>query len=436
MDWKFWKPEKHPGEPTANWPVDIHAALRHLLDLYERADALPFSSWAAPGIEFSSDVRDIAQTGARGYQLALWFWLFAEKHGALAARMARESFCLLADARHQGSGDSIDQLLDLENRIAHVFETISAEQRTFKQEGLTVQLPMEYFLASAYFRLAPHSPYAAEHASDMQGDDYKVAACFRHATEQALSVFRPMIEAVEFNATSLPNWKWSAQAGAAERHLRRRFNNPLFPLHRQMVTAHDVHEARVADNRALQDIRHELNDLAREFYSTNDLPLNWRPFLDDFRERLDLLEDRRVIVGGANDGLGDAIAEVRRNVLDAWRGAIQKNRQSLTALDQEEARRTERRAMLIDSDWTAQLFSQGSLIPSDEIVPALLSEPPGEVERAVTCMQADPRLHETLATCRVSARRLVESLRAAGHDVPDVSEKLRILDGAPGQVPA
>ncbi|CAL8480938.1 hypothetical protein [Caballeronia sp. S22] len=245
-----------------------------------------------------------------------------------------------------------------------------------------------------------------------------------------------MIQAVEFNAVSLPNWKWSVHAGAAECHLRRRHNNPLFPLHRQMVTAFDVHEARVADNPALQDIRHELNVLSREFYSTNDLPLNWRSFLDDFRERLDVLEDRRLIAGGANDGLGEAISEVRQNVLGAWRGAIQKNRQSLTALDREEAEKAERRGILIGSDWTAQLFSQGSLIPPDEVVPALLSEEPIEYERAVTCMQADPRLHETLASCRVAARRLVETLRAAGNDVPHIDEKLRILDGAPGQVPA
>ncbi|GJH14434.1 hypothetical protein CBA19CS11_36370 [Caballeronia novacaledonica] len=436
MDWKFWKPEKHSDEPTANWPVDSHASLQHVLGLYERADVAPFSSWAAPGIEFSPDVRGVAQAGSRGYQLALYFWLFAEKHGALAARMARESFCLFADAAHPGSGDSVDQLLDLHNRLAHTFETISEEQRTFEQDGLTVTLPMEFFLASAYFKLAPNSPYAGDNSSDMHGDDYMLAACFRHATEQALSVFRPLIHAVEFSAASLPNWKWSVQAGAAERHLQRRHNNPLFPLHRQMVTASDVHEARVADNRALQDIRHELSALGREFYSTSDLPLNWRSFLDDFRERLDILEDRRLIAGGANDGLGDAISELRQDVLSAWRGAIQKNRQSLTALDREEAQKAARRAILVGSDWTAQLFSQGSLIPPDEVVPALLSEAPVEFERAVTCMQADPRLHETLANCRVSARRLVESLRAAGNEVPQISEKLRMLDGTPGQVPA
>jgi hypothetical protein len=59
------------------------------------------------------------------------------------------------------------------------------------------------------------------------------------------------------------------------------------------------------------------------------------------------------------------------------------------------------------------------------------------LEKAVTGLQAEPRLHETLAHCRASAHRLVGELRAAGHNVPDTADKLRILDGTtPRQVPA
>jgi hypothetical protein len=68
-------------------------------------------------------------------------------------------------------------------------------------------------------RLRPDSPYAGDEAASLQGNDYKLADCFRHATDEALSVFRPMIQAVEFDAKTLPNWKWSARPGAAERHL-------------------------------------------------------------------------------------------------------------------------------------------------------------------------------------------------------------------------
>ena len=439
MDWRFWKAEKRPEE-VRNWPADTHESIRQLLGMYQGAAAAPFANWAAPGIAFTSEVGATAQNGVKGYQLALWFWLFAEKHGSIAARMARETFCLLADAAQPASGDAIDAQLDLANRLAHSVEAISAEQRTFRQEGLSVELPMEFFLATGTLRLRPDSPYAGNADASLQGNDYKLADCFRHATEEALAVFRPMIEAVEFDAKSLPNWKWSPRPGAAERHLQRRSGNPLFPLHRQMVTAHDVHEARLADNQALQDIRHELNEVSRAFFEKPQLPLNWLPYLEGYRDHVDRLDERRLVAGGQNAALGDAIAALRADILATWRAEIQKNRHSLAALDQDEAQKAERRALLYGCDWTAQLLSHGSLIPPEEVVPALLSESPPELEKAVSGLQAEPRLHETLAHCRAAAHRLVSELRAAGHSFPDMTDKLRILDGSlegtPGPLPA
>ncbi|MDR3099223.1 MAG: tryptophan leader peptide [Paraburkholderia sp.] len=432
MDWRFWKTEKPRPEEARIWPTDTHDSIRQLLGMYQGAGAPPFANWAAPGIAFAPDVAATAQNAVKGYQLALWFWLFAEKHGTIAARMARETFCLLADAAQPASGDAIDALLDLENRLAHSVEAISAEQRTFRQEGHAVEVPMEFFLATGTLRLWHDSPYAGEAGMSPQGNDYKLADCFRHATGEALSLFRPMIEAVEFNAKSLPNWKWSARMGAAERHLQRRYSNPLFPLHRQMVTAHDVHEARLADSQALLDIRNELNDVRRAFFEKPELPLNWQAYLEGYRDHLDRLDERRLVAGGQNASLGDAIAALRADILATWRAEIQKNRNSLAALDQDEARKAERRTLLYGCDWTAQLLSHGSQIPPEEVVPALLSESPAELEKAVSGLQAEPRLQETLAHCRAAAHRLVGELRAAGHNVPDMTDKLRILDGAHG----
>jgi hypothetical protein len=435
MDWRFWKTEKRLEE-ARNWPTDTHESIRQLLGMYQGAATAPFANWAAPGVAFTPDVEAIAQNSVKGYQLALWFWLFAEKHGTIAARMARETFCLLADAAQPSSGETIDALLDMENRLARSVEAISDEQRTFRQEGLTVELPMEFFLATGTLRLRPDSPYAGDANISLQGNDYKLADCFRHATEEALAVFRPMIEAVEFDAKSLPNWKWSTRPGAAERHLQRRYGNPLFPLHRQMVTAHEVYEARLADNQALQDIRNELNDVSRAFYERQELPLNWLPYLEGYRDQADRLDERRLVAGGQNTSLGDAIAALRADILAPWRAEIQKNRHSLAALEQDEARKAERRALLYGCDWTAQLLSHGSLIPPEEVVPALLSESPPELEKAVAGLQAEPRLHETLAHCRAVAHRLVSELRAAGHNFPDMTDKLRILDNPQDGSPA
>ncbi|MCC8395944.1 tryptophan leader peptide [Paraburkholderia sp. MMS20-SJTR3] len=434
MAWKLWKTEKRQDE-TRNWPADTHESLKQLLDMYLSEDAPPFANWAAHGISFAPEMTTLARDGVRGYQLALWFWLFAEKHGTIAARMVRESFCLLADTRQPSAGARIDALLELENRLARSVEFLSAQQRSFRLEDLPVELPTEFFLATSLLRLAPDSPYAGSENPDLQGNDYKLADCFRHATEEGLALFRPMIDAVEFDAKALPNWQWSTEPGAAERHLQRRHNNPLFPLHRQMVTAHEVFEARLADAQSLQDIRGELGELRRAFSETTELPLNWQSFLEAYRDRVDRLDERRLVAGGQSTALAEAIAGLRAEILATWRASIHKSPHSLAALEQDEAQRSERRALLYGCDWTAQLLSHGSLIPPDEVVPALLSEPAAELDKAVSGLHSEPRLHETLAQCRASAHRLVNELRAAGHPLADIADKLRILDRAPGTVP-
>lgn len=435
MAWKLWKTEKRPDD-ARSWPGSTHESLKLLLDMYAGSDLAPFANWSAPGIAFAPEVETLARNGVRGYQLALWMWLFAEKHGTIAARMARESFCLLADAMQPASGEKIDALLELENRLAHSVESLSAQQRAFRLDGVPVELPMEFFLATGFLRLAPDSPYAGSEGGSLDGNDFKLADCFRHATEQALTLFRPMIDAVDFDAKSLPNWKWSAEPGAAERHLQRRHNNPLFPLHRQMVTAHDVFDARVADAQALQDIRVELGDTHRAFSGTAELPLNWQSFLEEYRDRVDRLDERRLVAGGPSAALADAIANLRADILATWRASLHKNRHSLAALEQEEAQRAERRTRLYGCGWTAQLLSHGSLIPPEEVVPALLSESTEELEKAVSGLQREPRLHETLEQCCASAHRLVNELVATGHAIPAIDDKLRILDAAAGKLPA
>jgi hypothetical protein len=436
MAWRLWKTGKRQ-DGTQSWPSDANQSIKQLLDMYLASDAAPFSGWAAPGIIFAPDVEPVLRNGVRGYQLALWFWLFAEKHGPIAARMVRESFCLFAEEAQPSSGDRIDALLDFESRLAHSIEAISSEARTFRLESLSVELPMEFFLATGFLRLAPESPYAgANESASLQGNDYKLADCFGHATEEALAVFRAMIDKVDFDAKSLSNWKWSAHPGAAERHLQRRYSNPLFPLHRQMVTAHEVYEARLADAQSLHEISNELGELSLSFSQTTELPLNWQSFLEGYRDYVDRLDERRLAAGGQNAPLGDAIERLRADILTTWRTSLHRNRHSLATLDQEEAQRAERRALLYGCDWTAQILSNGSLIPPEEVVPALLSESPSELERVVTALQAEPLLHETLMQCRATAHRLDNEFRSGGRNIPDIGDKLRILDGPPGQVPA
>ncbi|MGA7817583.1 tryptophan leader peptide [Caballeronia sp.] len=428
MDWKFWNKASTPAPGTSEWPTDTYEALRRLLGMLMRADTPPFSSWNAPGVVFAPNVENPAQSATKGYQLALWFWVFAEKHGVVAARMARDTFCLLADEVQPSTGDVLDNLIELENRLIQSFDATPIEQRSFVQSGQAVELPMEFFLATGFLLQAPDSPYYGRSSVDFEGNDIKLASCLRSATEQALPLFKPMVQAIEgFDARALPRWKWSASPGAMERHLQRRYNNPLFPLHRQVVTSSDVYEARVADYQALADIRVELAELAREFYGLTELPVDWHPLLNGLRERLDKLEEYRLMAGGENESLGGAIAELRDKVMEIWRSALHNNAHQLATLEEAETVQRERRAALYATDWMRQLRSHASPIPPQEVVAALLSDTPTEIERAVAALQAESQLHSTLENCRSYAHRLVAEVRAAGHTLPDIDEKLRIL---------
>jgi hypothetical protein len=428
VDWKFWN--KSSASHSASGPVsDAYGALRQLLGMLMRADAPPFSNWNAAGIVFTPEVENTAQSATKGYALALWFWLFAEKHGVVAARMARDTFCLLADEAQPSTGDVLDTLIELENRLIQSFDATPVEQRSFAVDGKARELPMEYVLATAFLLQAPDSPYHEGAGSDLEGNDIRLAACLRNATEHAMPLFREMVRNLpEFDAHALPQWKWSATPGAIERHLQRRYNNPLFPLHRQVVTSKDVYEARLADHQTLAEIRRELTELTSEFYAHKELPSDWHPFLSGFRERLDALEDRRLMTGGENAALGASIAEMRGNVISLWRAALQNNRQSLSSLDTAETLEHRRRATLHATDWMRQLRSHASPIPPQEVVAALLSDTPAEVQAAVAVLKSEPELHGTLENCRSYAHRLVAEVRASGHPLPEIDEKLRILD--------
>jgi hypothetical protein len=143
-------------------------------------------------VVFDSSIENAAQSATKGYLLALWFWVFAEKHGVVAARMARDRFCLLADEAQPSTGDVLDTLIELQNRLIQSFDATPIEQRSFVQSGQIVTLPMEFFLATGFLLQSPDSPYHGRSGVDFEGDDIKLAGCLRSATEEALPLFKPI----------------------------------------------------------------------------------------------------------------------------------------------------------------------------------------------------------------------------------------------------
>ncbi|WP_341313551.1 tryptophan leader peptide [Paraburkholderia sp. IMGN_8] len=426
MSWKFWKTSQ---TSAIKWPTDAYGSVRFLLGMFLSHNVPPFSQWRTPEVTFSPDIEVTAEISARGYQLAIWFWMFSAKYDAIASRMARDAFCLFADEADPSMGTMIESLLSLQDRVNQAYQDTPREERSLSRDGETTELPLEFFMATGFLLQTSDSPYFGIVGDDMNGDDITLAECLSHAAQQAIAIFTPMQQAlVAFDPRTFPKWKWSAHPGAFERHLQRRHDNPLFSERRRVVDADDVYEARVKDARALKAIRDDVAELAEVFLGQTELPMDWHPFLNGIRVRLDTLETRRLVQGGESASLGEALAELRKHVLDIWRVALGNSPEQLEVLNRAETNQHRQREALYGTVWMRHLLSEGTLLPADEVVPALLSEDSVEIAKAVAVMTAEPGLHDALANCRAGALALVRDARASGHALPGIDEKLRILE--------
>lgn len=422
MGWKFW--EKKPAQQAAapsEWATDSYGAVQMLAALYVGRGLPPFHDWRAPDTDLAPDVLPIAEIGAKGLQLALWFWKFRETHGDIAMRMARDAYCVLLDNAGDGDGGAqTEVLLTIIDEVRASFENLPEEKRQYTVDGKTVDLPFHWFLALAFLTRVSDSPYNDK--DDMGGADWDIAACLLHASQATPQIWEPMLHRIgPFNPASFPAWKWSTHPGSLERHLQRRYNNPLFTPERRVVTAVDVYYARVRDAQALGEVRRGLTAVWDEL-EKGDLPINWHPFLNDMRKQLDELHEQLQRAGGDKE-LEVLWQHMRDHIIKTWRVAVGDNPSAIESLEQAEELvkqgRDER------CPWIHQVSGEGKTIPEDEVTASLLSESVEDIRKAAARLGHDS---EAMAGLRKEALRLVMRALAEGHQVPDHRRKLAVLD--------
>jgi hypothetical protein len=420
MGWKFWEKKPQAAAPQADmWPTDSVAAVRKLIGLYI-SEVPPFKQWQATNAQLTPETEKIAEIGARGLALGMWFWQFAAIHGDIAMQMAIDTFCNLLDelTGEDKAGEQTYKLLAFIDNARQGFSDMPNEQRTRVVNGETIEVTFPWYLALYLLIQLPNSPY--EGKDDVRDADLDVALCLAQATERAQEFWEPMLAAIgPFNPASYDTWRWSARPGAFERHLQRRHNNPLFPEARRIVTAADVYYARVRDAQEIQEVGRALHAIYEEL-GKGDLPFDWHPHLNGLREQLDEAYDALQRAGG-DDHLEQSWASIRKHVMDVWRTALGNNADALAGLDLAEAGAAEGFAEA--ADFVNQLTHPGKPIPLEEIAPALLTEPVEQVTKTVQ------RLGEgkALADLRKLALQVVLGALADGGEVPQHREKLAAL---------
>lgn len=208
--------------------------------------------------------------------------------------------------------------------------------------------------------------------------------------------------------------------GPRERHLKRRYRNPLFGDD-AVVTQDDVIEARTADR---EDMEQFVKDVKALFDQAANLASNVESdVILGLKERCDQLYEHSCRFGADLSRERQALQRLTEVIMKSvWQGAGN-DAQARGELEQEETARAEH-YRLLEHKLIVDLLSPESPIEEDHLVAALLSEAEDEVEHALQLFEPPHR-----AAMLSQAGELLDQLDKNGIDTARWRDRLILFGG-------
>jgi len=424
MKWPWSKKQAAPAAPPTPapaWPSDAYESVRACCYFFAKhEESLPFREWRPPNVKMSPAMEGMASVAVCGYQTRLYFYMLEQRIGKLEAEIALDGFLgLLTQLSDEGAekdmGSMTRWLLRMVDDAANLVSS-QMGQKVSTSSG-DVEVPADYRMALYFLLRMKDSPYynKLDGDTDFHNDDWTLAQCLEYGKDAAVSFFRPMTDAVtSFDVSKFPEWAWRDKPGAHERHLQRRYKNPLFPPARRSVTTAEVLAARRKDAAEYKDVV----DKSRGIELPENLPPNWNEFLGNVREQIDELKDRARQIGGDTSNVMEYLNNLRGNMADVWRACNQHNSEALRIYEEAEAL-VRKRDEVFRGDFGNQILRSDPCFPSDEVVPSLLCEDARTVAAVWAMMPQEnrPGLDRSIADC-------IHAAMAEGFDIGTVREQL------------
>ncbi|MDY6979808.1 MAG: hypothetical protein SV201_08010 [Pseudomonadota bacterium] len=215
--------------------------------------------------------------------------------------------------------------------------------------------------------------------------------------------------------------QFSQQPGPRERHLRRKYRNPLF-VDGNTIDAEQVSQAREQDETELNHFLRYFRDLVQEAMDLK--PNSDSEVILDIKERLDQCYVQCCALPGDHSEIKQAVNKLVQVIMVAVRQGAANDPVALNKLDEEEqARQLHNR--LADEVFVADIILPDSPIEQNELVPSLLSESEQAVHTALQLFDA-----EQLSTIYQEARSLLENTQQQGHSLPEARQRLQQIETA------
>jgi hypothetical protein len=214
--------------------------------------------------------------------------------------------------------------------------------------------------------------------------------------------------------------KFSPLPGAYERHLKRKYNNPLFPTAQQNFLQAEIEQARQRDQQDLQAFMEAFQETVTQAAALSG-SVDSEVVLD-LKEKLERLYVTSSGLAGDLGSHQDALMKLIRVCMQNIRKGAADDVIALRKLDEEEQARTVYFAML-ETPLVAELMRGDEIIQAEELVATVLSM---ENRHLSTVLQLfEPEYLQHLVTL---SREFVETLSESTRQATDAEQKLALME--------
>ena len=436
--WKFWQNKKQFAS------TDLSTLLANLPIMMLLNKQEPFEEWRPP-VKIPEQCFTTIWFGVIGYKLLAYLEVVEELFGNEVLTKVREHQNTLFERM-----DSIDDMKSMGAQLSGLLNLIrysaSSTPLRITRDDNEIAVPMEMNIAILLLHKLADSPYyvpsgtsSIDNFPDIDQDiALNFALCLTHAKGKAREVFKPAIDrllvengvVVGMSPPSVnPTIQWSNNPGCFERHLQRKYENPLFPKDKGKITQVDVDLA-VSQDR--QDAR-DLNRLVNKFESIPP---------DELHEYCNMLVRRAAEIGGDyGKHVFDTTRALKQSVL-AEQSNIFNDPQHRNVLGSEKYTELEHQiedAITNDKSWierfshpfTGQMSRQDTPIAMDEVFRSLIMEDIDTIRFAGSLLMLN---EESRRLIYVECIRMLVELDLNQNIVHELKEKLEAMGMTLGNV--
>lgn len=214
--------------------------------------------------------------------------------------------------------------------------------------------------------------------------------------------------------------KFSPHPGPHERHLRRRYGNPLFSAALQEVSETQLQDAREADEKELNHFLRYFRDLVQEAIDLK--PDAQSETILDLKERLDRCYAHCCALPGEKSEIQAAINKLIEVIMKAVRQGAANDPLALDKLAEENIAR-QMHNELHQFSLVADLMLPDSPISKEELIPSLLTEAEAGLSATLQLFEPDQLTH-----IYQQAKIYIQQLPVDVVDQTEVDEKIKLIE--------